>query len=194
MARIFKSDPIWHTNGEFVVKLTQFKSSSTISSFGTKTDFIRAAREILSLPLVRNELLVVPKTIPFQSNGGGCNNQPGQILLISGRHFDQWIDLEDRLDKIGLEIIPDQVEFHAGLLQNALRFTLEAKLSPSWNRLANYMIHSEDFLAKSYVEAVKVDLKVTELLDHYQVYMHLTGVALKWIKKVDLNTLNVEDR
>ena len=56
------------------------------------------------------------------------------------------------------------------------------------------MVRHSDFLTRGFVEAVKTELRVSENLDHYQAYLNLEGVVLKWTRQVTLQTLRIEER
>ena len=72
---------------------------------------------------------------------------------------------------------------------------IDAKLSPTWNRMSKYMVRHTDFLTRATVEAVKMsNLSVSENMDHYQVYINLEGIALKWANPVTLHSLDIDER
>ena len=71
---------------------------------------------------------------------------------------------------------------------------MNAKLSPTWNKMSKFMVHHSDFLMRGYIEAVKTELRVSENLDNYQVYLTLEGVLLKWTRQVTLESLKIDER
>ena len=60
--------------------------------------------------------------------------------------------------------------------------------------MSSYLIHESNFLVKSMVEAIKMDLRVVQAMDHYQVILSLQGVVLKWTNLVTVENLRVEER
>ena len=71
---------------------------------------------------------------------------------------------------------------------------MNAKLSPMWNKMSRFMVRHSDFLMRGYIEAVKTELRVSENLDNYQVYLTLEGVLLKWTRPVTLESLKIDER
>ena len=63
--KIFKSDPILHSNGKFRINLIQFKSSIRSQSVAVKQDFMKVARALCNES--HGEILAIPRTMPFQA-------------------------------------------------------------------------------------------------------------------------------
>ena len=117
--KIFKSDPIWHSNGKFRINLIQFKSSLHGQSVAIQSDFIRVARALCNES--QSEILAFPRTMPFQARSQH-QAQHGQIILITSQFCD-WQYVLNCLDKNGMELSNDDYnsEMNARLLQNALK-------------------------------------------------------------------------
>ena len=79
-------------------------------------------------------------------------------------------------------------------LSSYLSVAIEAKLSPVWNKMSKYMVRRSDFLTRAFIEAVKTDIRVSENLDHYQVFLNLEGVVLRWTRPVTIQSLNIEEK
>ena len=79
-------------------------------------------------------------------------------------------------------------------LSSYLLVAIDAKLSPVWNKMSKYMVRRSDFLTRAFIEAVKTDIRVSENLDHYQVFLNLEGVVLRWTRPVTIQSLNIEEK
>ena len=80
------------------------------------------------------------------------------------------------------------------LSSSYLLVAIDAKLSPVWNKMSKYMVRRSDFLTRAFIEAVKTDIRVSENLDHYQVFLNLEGVVLRWTRPVTIQSLNIEEK
>jgi hypothetical protein len=106
------------------------------------------------------------------------------------------MELNELIERLNLEVVNDEynVDINPGLIQTALRFATEAKLAPLWNRLGIYFAHNADFLSKTYLEAIKPELMVTEDFKCYQIQMALEGFALRWNVPVTLNCFDIKEK
>ena len=95
-----------------------------------------------------------------------------------------------------ISLLPSQPQFimDPKYLSSYLLVAIDAKLSPVWNKMSKYMVRRSDFLTRAFIEAVKTDIRVSENFDHYQVFLNLEGVVLKWTRPVTIQSLNIEEK
>ncbi|XP_046328623.2 uncharacterized protein C18orf63-like [Haliotis rufescens] len=101
-----------------------------------------------------------------------------QSLFKTGR-------LQNRFQKIGLETSkPFRVT--PALYQSCLRYTVTAKIAPTWNKAGEWMVQGRDFLTHTgYANAVKMNLTVNS--DELFVSLLATSVKFPPLQVIDLD-------
>ncbi|XP_067652749.1 uncharacterized protein C18orf63-like [Haliotis asinina] len=101
-----------------------------------------------------------------------------QSLFKTGR-------LQNRFQKIGLET---SKPYHAtpALYQSCLRYTIIAKMAPTWNKAGEWMVQGRDFLTHTgYANAVKMNLTVNR--DELFVSLLATSIKFPPLQVIDLD-------
>ena len=138
------------------MRLLQFKPNYLSQSEATKTDFIRTAKSLICSPELDGDILTFPKLPYFGTRNQHQILNEGKIVLITATAQGLWMKITKIIEKLGLELAPtnQEVEMSPGILETALRFALEAKLAPNWNRVADYFVHTPDFLNLTFFEVI----------------------------------------
>ena len=56
------------------------------------------------------------------------------------------------------------------------------------------MVYHSDFLSRSCVQAIKTELRVSENIDNYQIFLYLEGIILSWTRPLTIQSLGIEEK